>query len=276
MHAAIPMIGFGFMDNLVMIQAGEVLDLTLGVAFGLSTLTAAGFGQCVSDVAGITCGGIVDAVVARLNLPAHGMTEAQITSRTARIWRTLGGCVGVVTGCLLGMSILLFKDTAAADRMKRANELTTIFRTVMQDGHKLVHAERATLWLLDKDSGELWSKIATGEKDEIRVRQHQGVVGWAVQNGETARVDDAYQDPRFNQEVDKRTGYRTRSLLVVPIKMDTDGRVIGAIQIVNKVVQKDNSDTGDRTPGVFDEADERMAVMLSRHVATFIDVVENH
>ena len=55
LRSAVPMVGFGFMDNLVMIQAGEAIDMSIEVTFGLSTMTAAGFGQCVSDVAGFTC-----------------------------------------------------------------------------------------------------------------------------------------------------------------------------------------------------------------------------
>jgi hypothetical protein len=102
------MIGFGFMDNLVMIQAGDAIDASFGVIFSLSTLTAAGFGQCFSDVAGITCGGLVDAAVTKMNLPRHGLSPDQLDLRVTRMWTTLGGCIGVVTGCLLGMSCLLF------------------------------------------------------------------------------------------------------------------------------------------------------------------------
>ena len=125
---AIPMIGFGFMDNLVMIQAGDAIDQTFGVALGISTMTAAGFGQCFSDVAGNMSGGMVDAAVAKLNLPHHGLSETQLDMKVTRIWRTMGACVGVVTGCLLGMSCLLFMDTDAADRARRAKELESIFK----------------------------------------------------------------------------------------------------------------------------------------------------
>jgi Transmembrane protein 65 len=132
--------GFGFMDNIVMIQAGEAIDMSLGVAFGLSTLTAAGFGQCVSDVAGFTCGGIVDAGVSKLNLPHHNLSPAQLDLKVTRTWHTFGGCVGVVTGCLLGMTCLLFMDTDRADRAKKAKELQSIFESVLVDGKTLVNA----------------------------------------------------------------------------------------------------------------------------------------
>ena len=123
-----------------MIQAGEAIDMSIGVAFGLSTLTAAGFGQCVSDVAGFTCGGIVDATVAKMRLPVHGLTPAQLDLKSARMWHTFGGCVGVVTGCLLGMSCLLFMDTDRAERAKKAKELQSIFESILAEGHTLVGA----------------------------------------------------------------------------------------------------------------------------------------
>jgi hypothetical protein len=101
------MVGFGIMDNVVMITAGEAIDSTVGVALGISTMAAAGFGQCFSDVAGLTSGGLVDAAVSKLKLPHHGLTPAQLDSKKARLVSTLGACVGVVTGCLLGMSVLM-------------------------------------------------------------------------------------------------------------------------------------------------------------------------
>lgn len=140
LRSAIPMVGFGFMDNIVMIQAGEAIDMSIGVSFGLSTLTAAGFGQCVSDVAGFTCGGLVDAAVAKMNLPQHNLTPAQLDLKSSRAWHTLGGCVGVVTGCLLGMSCLLFKDTDRAERAKKAKELQSIFESILDEGHNLINA----------------------------------------------------------------------------------------------------------------------------------------
>lgn len=123
-----------------MIQAGEAIDMSIGVAFGLSTLTAAGFGQCVSDVAGFTCGGIVDATVGKMNLPQHNLTPAQLDLKSSRFWHTLGGCVGVVTGCLLGMTSLFFMDTDRADRAKKAKELQSIFESVLVEGHTLINA----------------------------------------------------------------------------------------------------------------------------------------
>lgn len=262
MRAAIPMIGFGFIDNLVMITAGEAIDATFGVLFGLSTMAAAGFGQCFSDVAGLTGGGIVDATVAKLKLPQHGLTQVQLNGRRARIWGTVGGCVGVLTGCLLGMSCLLFMDTDRAERAKKAKELNSIFATVMEEGHNLVDAERATLWMLDGD--ELWSRVATGTEETLHSVKRVGLVGACVQSGEAMNIPDAYKDSRFNKDFDNFTGYRTRSMLLYPVKGE-NGEVIGAIQMINKKL--DGKDIA------FGETDLRMVQMLASHVSGFIRIV---
>ena len=263
LRAAIPMVGFGAMDNFVMIQAGEAIDMSLGVAFGLSTLTAAGFGQIFSDVCGLTCGGMVDALVAKLHLPQHRMSPAQLNLKVSRVASTAGGCAGVVTGCLLGMSCLLFMDTDRADRAKKARELQSIFESVTAEGHELVQAERATLWMLDPDKEELWSRVATGTSEIIKVPAHRGIVGQCVQERVMLNIPDAYDHPRFNSHVDKQLGFQTRSILCSPILND-DGSVIGALQMVNK-----------RGEGGFMTNDEKIVQMMCSHVSTFIRVVES-
>jgi hypothetical protein len=107
-QAAVPMIGFGFMDNMVMIFMGDLIDSTLGVTFGLSTLTAAGFGQIFSDVSGVCFGGTVEALFNKLGLPSAKLSGAQMCMRSTKLVTTLGACIGVIIGCLLGMSTLLF------------------------------------------------------------------------------------------------------------------------------------------------------------------------
>ena len=263
LRSAIPMVGFGFMDNIVMIQAGEAIDMSLGVAFGLSTLTAAGFGQCISDVAGFTCSGVVDAGFSKLYLPNHGLTTSQLGGKAARLYATFGGCVGVLTGCLLGMTCLLFMDTDRAERAKKAKELKSIFESILDEGHSLVNAERATLWMVDGD--QLWSWVTIGMKRELRIAKDCGVVGACLQSGETVIVDDAYEDDRFNSDVDKDSGFRTKSLLTVPVKCEK-GEVMGVIQMVNKK-NEDGSD------GVFTESDQKMVFMLASHVRSFVRIV---
>ena len=128
--AAVPMIGFGFMDNLVMIQAGDFIDSTIGVKFGFSTLTAAAFGQIFSDVSGVCFGGTVEAIASSLGLPVVALTTAQQQMRTTKNVALAGSVVGVIIGCLLGMTSLLFMDLDKAERLKRQKELDTIFHTM--------------------------------------------------------------------------------------------------------------------------------------------------
>lgn len=77
------------MDNLVMIQAGDLIDNTLGVKLGLATLTAAAAGQIVSDVSGVCFGGTVEAAAAKLGLPAPALTPEQYNHRSVKVTVTV-------------------------------------------------------------------------------------------------------------------------------------------------------------------------------------------
>jgi len=265
-RAAIPMVGFGFMDNLVMITAGEAIDSTLGVALGISTMTAAGFGQCCSDVAGNLSGGTVDAAVTRMKLQHHGLSENQLDLKISRMYKLLGACVGVVAGCLLGMSCLLFMDTDKADRARKAKELKSIFDHIMTEGRALFNADRATLFMLDEEKHELWSQIATGTKGIIKVHEDEGIAGACLQSGEIINIENAYDDKRFNQEVDGVTGFTTKSVLAIPVKNET-GKCIGVIQMLNKK-DKDDKVTS------FGIDDEKLISMMANHVTSFIKIVD--
>lgn len=117
-HAAVPMIGFGFTDQTVMLQAGNAIDCTLGVTFGLSTLTAAAFGQVVSDASGVIFGGTVERLAKMAGLPSANLTAAQRALPIVGQARWLGGLVGIVAGCILGLVNLLFIDTGKSSTLK--------------------------------------------------------------------------------------------------------------------------------------------------------------
>merc|ERR1719199_2096244 len=110
------MVGFGFMDNIIMIQVGEQIDLTFGVKFGFATLTAAGFGQIVSDTSGVLSGRFVEALAAKLKVAEHGLTKEQKRLPHVRRLRTAAMVLGVAVGCLLGMTSLLFMDLEKVER----------------------------------------------------------------------------------------------------------------------------------------------------------------
>ena len=176
-------------------------------------------------------------------------------------------------------------DTDKADRAKRAKELKSIFESIMNDGHYLVEAERATLFLVDRETDELWSQVATGTDGIIKVPQKKGCVGHGVTTGNILNIPDAYQNPHFDRSFDEKTGFKTFSVLVVPIRAkrgsngNSHGEVIGAIQMINKrkkdgkqATNVDNDDTTSIVP--FTKDDEKIVKVLASHVATFIQVVE--
>jgi Transmembrane protein 65 len=121
------MIGFGFMDNFIMIQAGGYIDATLGVTMGLATLTAAAMGQVLSDVSGVLFGGTVERICEQLGLvkPSQ-LTHAQRALPLCRNVAMAGSVCGIIFGCMLGASSLLFVDLEAHDRHRRALELKDI------------------------------------------------------------------------------------------------------------------------------------------------------
>jgi multidrug efflux pump subunit AcrA (membrane-fusion protein) len=101
---------------------------------------------------------------------------------------------------------------------------------------QIIAADRATLFLLDEASGELWSKVAQGDGGkplEIRIPSQAGVAGRVATTGQALNIPHAYSEPLFNQAVDVQTGYRTHTILCVPI-IDRRERVIGVVQLLNK------------------------------------------
>lgn len=101
---------------------------------------------------------------------------------------------------------------------------------------RILEAERASLFLVDRARGELWLKVAQKEGQmpvELRIPMDSGIAGHVAATGEGLRVDDAYSHPRFNPAVDRQTGFRTRSILCLPIR-DTNGQVFAVAQLLNR------------------------------------------
>lgn len=99
-------------------------------------------------------------------------------------------------------------------------------------GRDLIDADRCTVWLCNEKDGTLWSKVAHGV-DRMSIPKTKGIAGWVATHGEPLIINDVYSDERFDQDVDKRTGYRTRAMLSLPIT-DIEGRTVGVYQAVNK------------------------------------------
>jgi adenylate cyclase len=135
----------------------------------------------------------------------------------------------------------------AIQALSRELDLTRLLQIIMDKASRLLSADRSSLFVVDEERGELWSKIAQGlEVREIRIPIGQGIAGQVAATGERVNIADAYTDARFNQDVDRRTGYRTRSILAGPVR-DASGRIVAVLQLLNRL---------DEAP--FDADDERL------------------
>ena len=114
-------------------------------------------------------------------------------------------------------------------------DLDRLLTMIVQSAARVVEADRCTLFLVDRERGELWSKVAQGvQMKEIRIPMDRGIAGAVATTNTAVNIPDAYQDPRFNQAVDKQTGYLTRSILCVPMR-SVEGEVVGVLQALNKL-----------------------------------------
>ena len=114
-------------------------------------------------------------------------------------------------------------------------ELGALLQRVMIEATRMLNADRATLFLNDPRTGELFSRVAMGDGiGEIRLPNNAGIAGTVFQSKKTVNIPHAYADLRFNPSFDKQTGYFTRSILCVPI-MNKEGDCIGCTQALNKV-----------------------------------------
>ncbi len=119
-------------------------------------------------------------------------------------------------------------------RLMSITDLDALLRDMATVTTQLLDADRATIFIVDRERGEIWSRVALGTgAGEIRQAIGVGIAGLVAATGDTVNIPDAYDDPRFNPEPDQRTGYRTKSLLTFPMTGQNE-RVIGVFQVVNK------------------------------------------
>ena len=138
---------------------------------------------------------------------------------------------------------LLAQVTAEAEEFLRVIDMSTDrgFESMLEQVLEaftlkigdFLHAEKASLWLLDEERGELWSKVFGGERHTARVPLGAGIVGRVFETGKLLNVPDAYAEPLFNRAVDQETGFRTRNILAVPLR-NPQGQVFGVAELLNK------------------------------------------
>ncbi|MGQ0621079.1 MAG: adenylate/guanylate cyclase domain-containing protein [Panacagrimonas sp.] len=135
-----------------------------------------------------------------------------------------------MTGGLREETQLLEITQALAGELK----LDVLIGRIMSAAADLLDADRSTLFIHDAETHELWSRYAEGlEAREIRFPETAGIAGATFSTGQIENIPDAYADPRFRRDVDLRTGFRTRTILCVPIA-NKAGQRIGVTQVLNK------------------------------------------
>jgi Nif-specific regulatory protein len=139
-------------------------------------------------------------------------------------------------------------------------DLAGLFTLIAREATRLMNADRASVFLLDRETSELWSIVTLGGKT-IRFDARLGIAGAAALTGKTINVEDAHRDPRFYPKIDARTGYRTRTMLAVPLR-NQKGEIIGSVQVVNK------------KQGPFTEQDEEVLQVLVTHAATALETAQ--
>ena len=156
------------------------------------------------------------------------------------------------TRCLL---LLLRVAQTVTDELSLDHQLPQLIELIAAG----LDAERATLFLYDSEADELFSRIARGEGvTEIRIRSTTGIAGAVYGSGMTEIISDPYQDSRFNPEVDRRTGFRTRNILCVPLRNRLD-QTIGVTQVLNK------------HEGCFTELDAALLAAVNRLAASALE-----
>lgn len=147
---------------------------------------------------------------------------------------------------------------AICRKMNSERDLGALLDLIAREATALLGADRASIFLLDREKNELWSKVALGSPEELRFDARLGVAGHAVTTGETVNVGDARRDARFYGGIDDRTGYRTRTLLAAALR-NHHGEIVGAFEVLNK------------REGVFSARDEQMLEALAAHAAIAIE-----
>lgn len=134
---------------------------------------------------------------------------------------------------------VLLEISKSLTSIKELDELLTHIIKLTADA---LSSERATLFILDKEKNELWSRTGVGLKaSEIRIPASFGIAGEVATSGIAQIIHDPYSHPKFNREVDLKTGFKTKNIIAYPLK-NIESEVIGVIQVLNKKLGNFNSD----------------------------------
>lgn len=161
---------------------------------------------------------------------------------------------------------LLKSISNVADARRDLGSLLVEFASM---AHRLVPSDRCTVWVHDKEKKVLWTSLAEGV-DKIEVAENSGVVGSAYQSGQPLIINAPYEDSRFNQEIDKITGYRTENIIAIPL-VTSNREIVGVFQALNKLdVHDSNAGEGLDCEG-YTSSDLTMLQFVTVYIAREID-----
>jgi len=152
----------------------------------------------------------------------------------------------------------------ATKELNSTLDLDQLLNNIMDLATREMQADRSTLYLYDRQSGILKSRIAQGlDSIEIRLPVGKGIAGTVAATGEIINIADAYADPRFNPDSDRRTGYLTKTVLCLPMRNRSE-EIIGVLQVLNK------------NEGIFTREDEEYLLALAAQAAIAVENAQLH
>jgi phosphoserine phosphatase RsbU/P len=151
----------------------------------------------------------------------------------------------------------------ATKRLNSTLDLGELIHIILQIATRQTGAERGTVFLMDRERAEMWSLVGLGlEQQVIRFPVDRGIAGWVAREGTAVRLDNVYEDSRFEPGIDRQLGFTTRRLLCQPIRNDA-GAIIGVLELLNKAE-------------AFTGEDEAFLDALSAHVALALEKAQLH
>ncbi|MGA2096274.1 MAG: PP2C family protein-serine/threonine phosphatase [Candidatus Acidiferrum sp.] len=151
----------------------------------------------------------------------------------------------------------------ATKKLNSTLDLGELISIILQIATRQSGAERGTVFLVDREHNEIWSLVGLGlEQHVIRLPLDRGIAGWVAREGSAVRLENAYDDARFEPDVDRKLGFKTRQLMCLPIRSEA-GDIVGVLQLLNKAEG-------------FSDEDEAFLDALSAHVALALEKAQLH
>ena len=157
-----------------------------------------------------------------------------------------------------GLSALMKSSALINSSLQTAD----VLNYAMKAAEEFMEAEASSVYELDTEKGEIFFRLARGEKGQIirskRLKPGEGIAGWVIQSGKPMVVEDVRKEGRFSDRFDRETGFKTRSLICVPLTIR--GKTIGALQVINK-----------KNGVPFTEEDTELLTALAQQIAVALD-----